>query len=60
MKVKIKKQGKVKEFKLISKWEDVTMEKWLQNQAEKVSFCFRISHALANASQLSFTRLPSL
>ena len=30
MKVKIKKQGKVKEFKLISKWEDVTMEKWLQ------------------------------
>ena len=30
MKVKIKKQGKVKEFRLISKWEDVTMEKWLQ------------------------------
>jgi len=30
MKVKIKKQGKVKEFKLISKWEDVTLEKWLK------------------------------
>lgn len=30
MKVKIKKKGKTKEFKLISKWEDVTMEKWLQ------------------------------
>ena len=30
MKVKIKKQGKVKEFKLISKWSDVTMEKWLK------------------------------
>tara|TARA_R100000742_G_C4256992_1_gene74851 strand:+ start:17 stop:658 length:642 start_codon:yes stop_codon:yes gene_type:complete len=30
MKVKIKKQGKVKQFKLISKWEDVTLEKWLK------------------------------
>jgi len=30
MKVKIKKQGKVKEFKLINKWSDVTLEKWLK------------------------------
>jgi len=30
MKVKIKKKGKTKEFKLISKWEDVTLEKWLK------------------------------
>ena len=30
MKVKVKKKGKVKEFKLISSWEDVTLEKWLQ------------------------------
>lgn len=30
MKVKIKKQGKQKEFKLISKWEDVTLEKWVK------------------------------
>lgn len=30
MKVKIKKKGKVKQFKLISKWEDVTLEKWLK------------------------------
>ena len=30
MKVKIKKEGKVKEFKLISKWEDVTVEKWMK------------------------------
>jgi len=30
MKVKVKKEGKVKEFKLISSWEDVTLEKWLQ------------------------------
>ena len=30
MKVKIKKEGKVKEFKLISSWEEVTLEKWLK------------------------------
>ena len=29
MKVKVKKKGKVKEFKLISSWEDVTLETWL-------------------------------
>tara|TARA_R110000744_G_scaffold6117_2_gene21493 strand:+ start:582 stop:1223 length:642 start_codon:yes stop_codon:yes gene_type:complete len=30
MKVKIKKEGKVKEFKLINKWEDVTMDSWIK------------------------------
>ena len=30
MKVKIKKEGKVKQFKLISSWSEVTMEKWLK------------------------------
>jgi hypothetical protein len=30
MKVKIKKEGKKKEFKLISSWSDVTLEKWLK------------------------------
>tara|TARA_R110002012_G_scaffold38680_1_gene107396 strand:+ start:155 stop:754 length:600 start_codon:yes stop_codon:yes gene_type:complete len=30
MKVKIKKEGKTKNYKLINKWEDVTMEKWLK------------------------------
>jgi hypothetical protein len=30
MKVKIKKKGKVKEFKLISSWEEVTYEKWIK------------------------------
>ena len=28
MKIKVKKKGKVKEFKLISKWSDVTVESW--------------------------------
>ena len=30
MKVKIKKKGKTKEYKLISKWADVTLENWLE------------------------------
>ena len=30
MKVKIKKEHKTKEFKLISKWEDVTLENWVK------------------------------
>ena len=30
MKVKIKKQGKVKEFKLINSWEDVTLESYIK------------------------------
>lgn len=30
MKVKIKKEGKVKQFKLISKWSDVTLESWIK------------------------------
>ena len=30
MKVNIKKEGKTKNYKLISKWADVTMDKWLK------------------------------
>ena len=30
MKVKIKKEGKVKEFKLINSWSDVTLSTWLK------------------------------
>ena len=30
MKVKIKKKGKTKEYKLISKWSDVSLENWLE------------------------------
>ncbi len=30
MKVKIQKDNKIKNFKLISKWTDVTLEKWLK------------------------------
>ena len=30
MKIKIRKKGKTKEFKLINEWSDVTYEKWLK------------------------------
>ena len=30
MKIKIKEQGKTKEFKLINSWSDVTLERWLK------------------------------
>ena len=30
MKVKIKKEGKVEEFKLINRWADVTLETWIK------------------------------
>jgi len=30
MKVKIKKEGKAKEYNLISSWKDVTLEKWIK------------------------------
>ena len=30
MKIKIKKEGKIKQFKLINNWEDVTLESWLK------------------------------
>jgi len=30
MKVKIKKEGKEKEFNLINSWEDVTLDKWIK------------------------------
>lgn len=30
MKIKIKKEGKTKQFKLISKWSDVTLENWVK------------------------------
>ena len=37
MKVKIKKEGKTKEYNLINSWEDVTLEKWVKLSTEKES-----------------------
>ena len=30
MKVKVKKDGKIKQFKLINSWPDVSLETWLK------------------------------
>ena len=30
MKIKVKKEGKKKEYKLIESWSDVTLEKWVK------------------------------
>ena len=52
MKVKIKKQGKVKEFKLINKWSDVTLEKWLKlidfHNESKTGEALKTIEALSN------------
>ena len=52
MKVKIKKEGKVQQFKLISSWEDVTMERWLKlidfQQGTKSEEAERTIAALSN------------
>ena len=52
MKVKIKnKEGKVKEFKLIKKWEDVTMDSWLKLVAFNLGS--KSKEALETISELS-------
>tara|TARA_R110001583_G_scaffold122769_1_gene274045 strand:- start:161 stop:805 length:645 start_codon:yes stop_codon:yes gene_type:complete len=51
MKVKIKKEGKTKEYNLINSWEDVTLEKWLKLlQAETDS---KTTEALETITALS-------
>ena len=51
MKVKIKKQGKTKQYNVISKWSDVTLDKWLKLvEAEKGS---KTNEALETITALS-------
>lgn len=53
MKVKIKKEGKVKEFKLISSWKDVTLEKWLKLiDFESGSKCEEAAETIAALSDI--------
>ena len=64
MKVKIKKEGKVKEFKLINSWSDVTLETWLklidfetgtktENATETIAALSDIPKKLVNELSLS-------
>ena len=51
MKVKIKKEGKTKQYNVISKWSDVTLDKWLKLvEAEKGS---KTNEALETITALS-------
>ena len=51
MKVKIKKEGKIKEYKVIESWNDVTLEKWIRLlELQKGS---KSKEALETVSELS-------
>ena len=51
MKVKIKKEGKTKEYKVIESWDDVTLEKWIRLlELQKGS---KSKEALETVSELS-------
>mgnify|MGYP003662476350 CR=1 FL=1 len=52
MKVKIKKKGKVKEFKLINSWEEVTLEKWLQLELKTDSKTEEATETIAALSNI--------
>ena len=52
MKVKIKKEGKVKQFKLINSWEDVTLEKWLQLELKTDSKTEEATETIAALSNI--------
>ena len=51
MKVKIKKQGKTKQYNVISKWSEVTLEKWLR--LVEVETGSKSKEALATITALS-------
>ena len=51
MKVKIKKESKTKEYNLINKWSDVTLEKWLK--LNKVETGSKTNEALETITALS-------
>ena len=52
MKVKIKKEGKTKEYNLINSWEDVTLEKWVKLSSEKESTTKEAEETIAALSDI--------
>ena len=52
MKVKIKKEGKTKEYNLINSWEDVTLEKWVKLSTEKESTTKEAEETIAALSDI--------
>ena len=52
MKVKIKKEGKTKEYNLINSWKDVTLEKWVKLSSEKESKSKEAEETIAALSDI--------
>jgi len=52
MKVKIKKEGKTKEYNLINSWADVTLEKWVKLSSEKESKSKEAEETIAALSDI--------
>ena len=52
MKVKIKKQGKTKEYHLINSWADVTLEKWVKLSSEESSTTKEAEETIAALSDI--------
>ena len=52
MKVKIKKEGKTKEYNLINSWKDVTLEKWVKLSSEKESTTKEAEETIAALSDI--------
>ena len=52
MKVKIKKEGKTKEYNLINSWEDVTLEKWVKLSSEERSTTKEAEETIAALSDI--------
>ena len=52
MKVKIKKEGKIKEYNLINSWKDVTLEKWVKLSSEKESTTKEAEETIAALSDI--------
>ena len=52
MKVKIKKEGKTKEYNLINSWKDVTLEKWLDLSTNEESKTKEAEETIAALSDI--------
>ena len=52
MKVKIKKEGKTKEYNLINSWEDVTLEKWVKLSSKERSTTKEAEETIAALSDI--------
>ena len=61
MQVKIKKEGKTKNYNIVDSWEDVTLEKFMQlNMEEDVTKTKEVEQTIALLSDLPQTLIKKL